>query len=53
MTPERLTLLAALLIETRDWLELTDPGTLDAVLLDGGVDVCARRRAELEEEGAR
>jgi hypothetical protein len=53
MTPERLTLLAALLIETRDWLDATDPGCLDSAILDRGVQVCAEARARLIAEGAR
>lgn len=53
MTPERLTGLAALLLDLRDWLLDEDPGGLDAVLVDAVVDVCARARARLVEEVAR
>lgn len=53
MTPERLTGLAALLLELRDWIEETYPGNLDAHLVGVCVDVCARFRHELVEEGAK
>ena len=53
MTPERCTGLAALLLDVRDWLNDQDPGNLDAVLVDGVIDVLACIRAQLVEEGAR
>lgn len=53
MTPERLTGLAALLLDTRDWLEQYDPGSLDIWLIDALVGVLAEYRRRLVAEGAR
>lgn len=53
MTPEQLTGLAALLIDFREWILETDPYNLDAFLVDTCVDVCARRRKQLVEDGAK
>jgi hypothetical protein len=53
MTPEGLTLLGLLLIEARNWIEHTDPGSLDAALLDAAVDAVARARKALVGEVAR
>jgi hypothetical protein len=53
MTPAHLVGLAALLIGLRDWLMENEPGGLDAVLVDAVVDVCARVRTRLVEEGAK
>ena len=53
MTPERLTGLAALLIDLRDWVADVDPGSLDYWLIDALIDVLARRRTALLMEGAR
>jgi len=53
MTPERITGLAALLLDTRDWLEETDPGSLDAALIEAVVDALARQRQRLVDEGAK
>ena len=47
MTPERLTGLAALLLELRDWIDETDPGSLDYWLVDAVVDRIAERRRQL------
>lgn len=53
MTKEQLSALGVLLLDLRDWLEETDPGCLDAGLVDSCVDVCRRARARLVEEGQR
>lgn len=53
MTPERLTGLAALVLETRDWIGDTDPGSLDYWLLDAVADMLAERRRRLVTEGAK
>lgn len=53
MTPEQLVALAALVLSLRDWLEESDPGTLDAAIADEVVSICVRRRAELVADGAR
>lgn len=53
MTPERWTLLAALLIEARDWLREQDDVVLDAELLEHAVDACARARQAMIQEGSR
>lgn len=52
MTPEALVALAALLLELRDFLRETDPGNLDAELVDSTVDVCVRLRKALVAGGA-
>jgi hypothetical protein len=53
MTPERLTGLAALLLELRDWLEISSPDCLDAALVDAVVSCIARQHMRLVQEGAR
>lgn len=53
MTPELLTGLGALLLEVRDFIRETDPGALDAELLDAAVDVLGRLRTQLVAGGAR
>lgn len=53
MTPEGCTLLALLLIEARRFVEQTDPGSLDAALLDAAVDAVKRLRDSLVGGGAR
>jgi hypothetical protein len=53
MTPERLTGLAALLLDTRDWLAEYAPGSLDYWLIDALIDRLAEYRRRLVAEGAR
>lgn len=53
MTPERLTGLGALLLEVRDYIRQTDPGSLDELVIDAAVDVLARLRSSLVQEGAK
>ena len=53
MTPETCTALGALLMEARDFVAETDPGNLDAAVLDAAVDALSRLRAALVLEGAR
>jgi len=52
VTPEQITGLSALLLEARDFIRETDPGALDAELLDAAVDALARLRAALVGGGA-
>jgi len=52
MTPERCTGLAALLLDLRDWMNDQDPGNLDAPLVDAVIDILARVRQSLVEEGS-
>lgn len=53
MTPQACIALGVLLIELRDWLEDTEPGSLDAHTADHLVEVVARVRRTLVEAGAR
>jgi hypothetical protein len=53
MTPSNCTGLAALLLEARDFIRETDPGQLDAEVLDAAVDVLKRLRERLMDEGAK
>lgn len=53
MTPERLTGLAALLIEYREWLAADVPGTLEQAQVDAVIDFIAEQRKRLVAEGAR
>lgn len=53
MTPEQLTGLGLLLMDLRDWLNESDPGSLDAAVVDRCVDVCAEARRRLTQAGAR
>lgn len=53
MTPEAITALAALMLEARDWIRDTHPGSYDAAVIDAAVAVLARLRRELVEAGAR
>lgn len=53
MTPERLTGLAALLLEVRDWLAQHDPESLDELIVEEAVNILGRIRRELVGEGAR
>jgi hypothetical protein len=52
VTPEQITGLAVLLLEARDFIRETDPGALDAELLDAAIDVLRRLRAALIGGGA-
>lgn len=53
MTPERITLIAALLVEVRDWIGYTDPGSLDYFLVDAVIDRMVEHRRRLTEERAK
>lgn len=53
MTPEQCTLLGALLLEARNWLEQEDGETFDRCTLDDAVTVVAAIRRRLVREGAR
>lgn len=52
MTPERLTALAALLLEVRDWLDDEDPGCFDARFVEHMVNLLGAIRRRLVEAGA-
>lgn len=53
MTPEQITALVALLLNARDYVRETDPGNLDAAILDAAVDALGRLRQTLVADGAR
>ena len=53
MTPERLTGLAALLLEYRDWLAEDVPGTLEQAQVEAVVDFIGVQRRRLVEELAK
>lgn len=53
MTPEACTALALALLDARDFVRESDPGNLDAEILDAAVDALGRLRNELVRAGAR
>lgn len=53
MTPEACTALALALLDARDWVRETDPGNLDAEVIDAAVDALGRVRESLVRAGAR
>lgn len=53
MTPAHLIGLAALLLELRDYVRETDPGNMDAELIDHAVDAVVRVRQALVAGGAK
>lgn len=53
MTPESCAALGVLLIELREWLQYTEPGSPDAHAADYLAEVVARVRRELAEADPR
>lgn len=53
MTPEQLAHLLELLADAHDWLEETDPGSLDAALVHSVAQRLFEHSARLIREGAR